>query len=83
MRPKGKALDERKAEIRIQFKQASGSHFMFGGQHAPCNELVMRLQPDQAIYFKVRPLPACLPACLPVCQCHARGNAVGNRAVCR
>jgi hypothetical protein len=49
----GKALDERKAEIRIQFKEVPGSHFLFGGQNAPCNELVMRLQPDQAVYFKV------------------------------
>lgn len=49
----GKALEERKAEIRIQFKEAPGSQFMFAGQDAPCNELVMRLQPDQAVYFKV------------------------------
>lgn len=49
----GKALDERKAEIRIQFKEAPGSQFIFAGQDAPCNELVMRLQPDQAVYFKV------------------------------
>lgn len=49
----GKALDERKAEIRIQFKEAPGAHFMFFGQDSPCNELVMRLQPDQSVYFKV------------------------------
>eukprot|EP00603_Paraphysomonas_imperforata_P001972 CAMPEP_0114431110 /NCGR_PEP_ID=MMETSP0103-20121206/10418_1 /TAXON_ID=37642 ORGANISM="Paraphysomonas imperforata, Strain PA2" /NCGR_SAMPLE_ID=MMETSP0103 /ASSEMBLY_ACC=CAM_ASM_000201 /LENGTH=513 /DNA_ID=CAMNT_0001600639 /DNA_START=37 /DNA_END=1578 /DNA_ORIENTATION=- len=49
----GKALDERKAEIRIQFKEVPGSHFMFAGQHAHRNELVMRLQPDQSVYFKV------------------------------
>jgi glucose-6-phosphate 1-dehydrogenase len=49
----GKALDERKAEIRIQFQEVPGAHFMFFGQDSPPNELVMVLQPDQAVYFKV------------------------------
>jgi glucose-6-phosphate 1-dehydrogenase len=48
----GKALDERKAEIRIQFKKAPGAEGMFGGQHIPSNELVLRLQPNEAIYMK-------------------------------
>jgi glucose-6-phosphate 1-dehydrogenase len=48
----GKALNERKAEIRIQFKKAPGAEGMFGGQHIPSNELVLRLQPDEAIYMK-------------------------------
>jgi len=47
----GKALNERKAEMRIQFKDAPASEFLFD-KNCPRNELVMRLQPDEAIYFK-------------------------------
>jgi len=47
----GKALNERKAEMRIQFKDAPAAEFMFGGK-CPRNELVMRMQPNEAIYFK-------------------------------
>jgi len=47
----GKALNERKAEMRIQFKDAPASEFLFD-KKCPRNELVMRLQPDEAIYFK-------------------------------
>ena len=39
----GKALNERKAEIRIQFKQPSDVKNTFDGQDVPCNELVMRV----------------------------------------
>jgi glucose-6-phosphate 1-dehydrogenase len=46
------ALDERKAEIRVQFKNAPGAAKMFGGQEISENELVMRLQPDEAVYCK-------------------------------
>lgn len=42
----GKALNERKAEIRIQFKQVP----MF--KEAAQNELVIRLQPKEAVYMK-------------------------------
>jgi glucose-6-phosphate 1-dehydrogenase len=45
----GKALNERKAEIRIQFHENAASLF----PDAPRNELVMRVQPDEAIYFKL------------------------------
>jgi glucose-6-phosphate 1-dehydrogenase len=45
----GKALNERKAEIRIQFKDMPGD--IFDGV-CPRNELVIRVQPDEAIYFK-------------------------------
>jgi glucose-6-phosphate 1-dehydrogenase len=45
----GKALNERKAEIRIQFKD--NNNFLFPG--AAPNELVMRLQPNEAIYMKM------------------------------
>jgi glucose-6-phosphate 1-dehydrogenase len=47
----GKALDERKAEVRIQFKDAPAASFMF---ESPCprNELVIRLQPKESIFMK-------------------------------
>lgn len=78
----GKALDDRKAEVRVQFKRPPGATFMFDGQvsrqsygccdsatsqsvpqHSaltalvceqvcPPNELVIRLQPKEAIYLK-------------------------------
>lgn len=46
----GKALNERKAEIRIQYKEVPGD--IFNGQ-AVRNELVLRVQPGEAIYCKV------------------------------
>lgn len=63
----GKALDERKGEIRIQFKDAPGASFMFDrcdyqpgcgdcaglASHLPRNELVMKLQPAEAVYLKI------------------------------
>ncbi|KAF0991164.1 hypothetical protein HZS_7705 [Henneguya salminicola] len=45
----GKALRERKAEIRIQFKQITNRLF----EKSAINELVMRMQPDEAIYLKM------------------------------
>lgn len=48
----GKALDERKVEIRVQFRDPPAAAFMFSGQDAPRNELVMRVQPAEAIYIK-------------------------------
>lgn len=47
----GKALNERKAEMRIQFKEAPGSSFLFENK-CPRNELVMRMQPNEAVYIK-------------------------------
>ena len=47
----GKALDKRKCEIRIQFKSPPGADTMFG-EEPPLNELVIRVQPNDAIYFK-------------------------------
>ncbi|KAI9251610.1 glucose-6-phosphate dehydrogenase [Sporodiniella umbellata] len=44
----GKALDNDKAEVRIQFKKVPGS--LFSGE--PKNELVFRVQPGEAIYMK-------------------------------
>jgi glucose-6-phosphate 1-dehydrogenase len=46
----GKALDERKAEVRIQFKEVPASIFSQGVRR---NELVVRIQPDEAIWLKV------------------------------
>jgi len=63
----GKALDERLCEVRIQFRQSPVIRAMFPKDHdIPQNELVMRLQPNPAIYltanikspgFGVSPMP--------------------------
>lgn len=45
----GKALDEAKVEIRIQFKDVPRGIF----QTIPRNELVIRVQPEEAIYLKM------------------------------
>nr|ACC62885.1 glucose 6-phosphate dehydrogenase isoform D [Rhipicephalus microplus] len=45
----GKALNERKAEVRIQYKEVAGD--LFAGESRR-NELVLRVQPDEAIYVK-------------------------------
>jgi glucose-6-phosphate 1-dehydrogenase len=48
----GKALDERKAEIRIQLR--STPHFVFEADPEEMrNEIVVRLQPNEAIYAKL------------------------------
>jgi len=46
----GKALNERKAEVRLQFREVPGDIF-----NARCarNELVVRVQPDEAVYAKL------------------------------
>ncbi|XP_076033878.1 glucose-6-phosphate 1-dehydrogenase Zw [Oratosquilla oratoria] len=46
----GKALNERKAEVRIQYHDVPGD--IFHGQ-SKRNELVLRVQPGEAIYCKV------------------------------
>lgn len=45
----GKALNERKAEIRIQFKKPKNNLFTDTSN----NELVLRVQPDEAVYLKM------------------------------
>jgi len=45
----GKALDQRKAEVRIQFKKPPADLF---SDLSP-NELVLRVQPDEAVYLKM------------------------------
>lgn len=44
----GKALDEAKVEIRVQYKDVAGGMF----KDIPRNELVIRIQPNEAIYMK-------------------------------
>ncbi|KAL3939610.1 MAG: hypothetical protein SGARI_001309, partial [Bacillariaceae sp.] len=48
----GKALNERKAEMRIQFKDAPAAEYLFDGKDCPRDEIVIRLQPHEAIYMK-------------------------------
>lgn len=45
----GKALDQSKVEIRIQFKQVAKGIF----KEIQRNELVIRIQPDEAVYMKI------------------------------
>lgn len=45
----GKALDEAKVEIRVQFKDTPQGLF----DNIPRNELVIRIQPDEAVYIKM------------------------------
>ncbi|GFY87267.1 glucose-6-phosphate dehydrogenase 6 [Actinidia rufa] len=47
----GKALNSRKAEIRIQFKDVPGD--IFKCQKQGRNEFVIRLQPSEAMYMKL------------------------------
>jgi glucose-6-phosphate 1-dehydrogenase len=49
----GKALDAGVTEIRVHFRPAPGS--LFGGETAcpPPNELVIRVQPQEGIYFGI------------------------------
>lgn len=54
----GKALNERKSEVRVQFKRPPGSGLLFSGigdgeLGLGRNELVIRLQPNEAVYMKV------------------------------
>jgi len=46
----GKALNERKAEVRIQFRDVPGDIF---DNACARNELVIRVQPNEAIYMKI------------------------------
>lgn len=46
----GKALNERKAEVRVQYRDVPGD--IFNGQ-LKRNELVMRVQPGEAVYLKM------------------------------
>ncbi|XP_074559808.1 glucose-6-phosphate 1-dehydrogenase, cytoplasmic isoform-like [Curcuma longa] len=47
----GKALNSRKAEIRVQFKDVPGD--IFRSKKQGRNEFVIRLQPSEAMYMKI------------------------------
>jgi len=47
----GKAVNERKAEVRIQFKEVAGDIYPSGVLKR--TELVMRVQPNEAVYIKL------------------------------
>ena len=79
----GKALDERKTEVRIQFKDAPDDLCGFGAASAGRNELVIRVQPKEAMYLKLtvkRPDggPGGEPAAArgPACGCTRAGVAL-------
>ncbi|KAI8369373.1 glucose-6-phosphate dehydrogenase [Radiomyces spectabilis] len=44
----GKALNEAKVEVRVQFRNVAGNLY----RGTPRNELVLRIQPDEAMYVK-------------------------------
>lgn len=49
----GKALDQKKVDVRIQYKDPPAARGIFGDQPIARNELVMRLQPDESVYMKI------------------------------
>ena len=49
----GKALDEQLAEIRVRFREVPENIFAKDLPCLPPNELVIRVQPDEAIFFRI------------------------------
>jgi len=49
----GKAMDQTKTEVRIRFKSVPGSMFCQEGVCPAPNELVIRVQPDEGIHFRI------------------------------
>ena len=49
----GKGLDERKTEIRIRFRTPAANLFRKSHGAPAANELVIRIQPDETIYFHI------------------------------
>ena len=52
----GKALDQRLAEIRVQFRHVPGNIFsgsQYGDTNRDTNELVIRIQPEEGIYLNI------------------------------
>lgn len=47
----GKALEERKAEVRIQFQPSC--NYLYPQKDCAPNELVFRVQPDEAVFLKL------------------------------
>jgi glucose-6-phosphate 1-dehydrogenase len=59
----GKALNEAKVEIRVQFKDVASGIFT----DIVRNELVLRIQPDEAVYLKLNnKLPGLMTKAVPV-----------------
>lgn len=49
----GKGMNKRESEVRIQFRDVPGNIFSKGNRRLPANELVIRIQPDEALYLSV------------------------------
>jgi glucose-6-phosphate 1-dehydrogenase len=49
----GKGMNERESEVRIQFRDVEGNIFARGARSLPANELVVRIQPEEALYLSV------------------------------
>lgn len=49
----GKAMDRRVTEVRVRFREVPDNLFCLPGRCPPANELVIRIQPDEAIQFAV------------------------------
>lgn len=49
----GKGLNEQKAEVRIQFADVPGASIFQPGPEPIRNELVIRVQPNEAVYMKL------------------------------
>lgn len=45
-------LPRRSTQVRIQFKDVPAGSFLFDNKPLPRNELVMKLKPEESIYFK-------------------------------
>lgn len=48
----GKAVDDKKVDVTVHFKQPNNVMFQNTSNSLPHNELVMRLQPNESIYMK-------------------------------
>lgn len=49
----GKALDTKVAEIRLRFRDGATNLFLPQAPSLPANELVIRVQPDEAIFLRI------------------------------
>jgi glucose-6-phosphate 1-dehydrogenase len=49
----GKGLDTRATEIRMRFREVEGNMFCALNECPEANELVIRVQPDEAIYLRI------------------------------
>jgi glucose-6-phosphate 1-dehydrogenase len=49
----GKGLDAHLTEVRIRFRPVAGNLFCRAGECPDVNELVIRVQPDESVFFRV------------------------------